>query len=318
MAIPLDLLRLTDSRALGFCIYGGAGFKKTLGIHTLPPPILMHDWEGGTTPLLPWLRRSRQWDAPKSDWITYTDEDRKEAVDLLPEKVRASMPLRPAPYIDVVYYDNMNAECYGQWIKDIIEFSPADYSSIAVDSLQEHTGAIKSMAKSKGSELEAMNNRFWGDVQDKSIAALRFLRNLRAKGIFIYLTCSEHIDKEYVTDPRANMGQPKGRASYNELPYSIKGTVNVSGQVVAGVQHTVDIMMRARKNVNEVIWVKDPEPIGSGTGAMWEAKDRTGRMSESHNDPNIRLILDQIYGEARRKAIYQHALMELSCYGTTP
>jgi hypothetical protein len=124
------------------------------------------------------------------------------------------------------------------------------------------------------------------------------MRNMRDKGVFIYTTCSEAIDKDYVTDPR---GQAAGTGV--QEPYSVKGTVNVSGQVVPMVQHTHDVMMRARAMGDNIVWVSQPEPI-SNSGAMWEAKDRTGRIQDKYSPTNIRTILDQVYGQERRKQIY--------------
>lgn len=307
MSIPLELLTLTGGEALGFVVYGGAGTRKTNGIHTLPPPILVHDWDKGITSILPWIRRIRQYD--DSEWTTYTQEMRQQAFDLLNDQAKGSLSIACGPYIDVVRYDNMEATCFNQWKVDSLNINPNDYNSVVCDSLQEHTGAIKNAYKGQGKELDEMNNIYWGAVQDKSVSVLRYYRNLRRKGVFIYITCSEDVDKQYVNDPRSKIGQDKDKnqKTPSEAPYAVKGTVNVSGQVVQAVQHTTDIMLHARAMGQSIVWVKDPESIGGGSGAVWEAKDRTGRMKETYNEPNIRKIMDQIYGEEIRKKIYTHA-----------
>jgi len=298
MAIPLDLLTLTGKEALSFTIYGGPGLKKTNAIHTLPPPILMHNWDKGISSILPWIRRIRQHDS--SEWTPYTQEERQQSLDLLSPKIKATISIKPAPYIDVVNYDNMDYECYSQWQKDAFNIDHRAYNSVVCDSIQEHTGSIMTAAKGAGNSLDEMETKYWSAVQDKSIAALRYYRNLRTKGVFVYLTCSEYVDKDYVTDPR---NTPAGKKP--EKPHSVKGTVNVAGKVVPAVLHTTDILLHARTLGDRVVWVSEPERIGESE-AFWEVKDRTGRIKESYNPPNVRTLMDQIYGEEIRKKIYSH------------
>jgi hypothetical protein len=306
MAIPKELLKLTDGRALGAVVYGGPGTRKTFGVHTLPPKVRLDDWEGGAHSLTPWIHRKRKWN--EMDWLELSDADRQEAFDLLSDDNKAYIQsvtrIKPGPYIDVIWWDNMDVAAYGSWVLSLANFPLQTYSSYACDSLQEHTGAIKTMSKGVGKEMEAMPTSLWNGIQDRSVAALRAMRNLREQGVFIYLTCSEAIDKDYVTDPRS-----KKQGEQVEAPYAVKGNVHVSGQVVQAVQHTTDIQLHARSVTDfsvggaSIIWDAVPTPIG-GSGAMWEAKDRTGRIKNSRCPTNWRSIFNDIYGEERRKAIY--------------
>ena len=300
--IPSNLLFLTNNRALGFIIYGSGGTRKTNGIHTLPPPIQLHDLEGGTASVQPWIRQHRRYN--QSEWIPVSDEMRQQAFSLLSkenkEYIEKVTLIRPAPYIDVIYYDVLEYQSYEMFVKNISDFDVSKYNSLAVDSLQELSMDTQTFAKHQVSihSDEPMHVKLWGGAQERAKIQLRKMKNYRDSGIFIYFTCSEAIDKDYVTDPRsAPAGAPP------EAPFSVKGTVNLPGQLVPTVQHVCDIMAHAKMMNGQMMWITKQEPLPSGS-AFWEAKDRTGRLSQHYNDPNIRKILDQVYGEDIRKQIY--------------
>lgn len=154
--------------------------------------------------------------------------------------------------------------------------------------------------------LEPMHVSLWSNAQERAKIQMRKVKNYRDQGVFVYFTCSETIDKDYVTDPRsASPGQVP------EQPYSVKGTANVPGQLAPTVQHVCDIMAHTRAMNGQTIWVTKPEPLQAGS-ASWEAKDRTGRISNHYNDPNVRKILDQVYGQDIRKRIYGEGIAPLS------
>lgn len=298
MSVDLTLLKSTDTRALGFCIYGPSGLRKTLGIHTLPPPILMIDFEGGTSSLMPWIARRRNWNS--KEWTSFTQEDRVNYLSRVPPAVQSLSAIRiqPGPLIDVVWFDPMDVASYDYLVQVVAEIDTKYYSTVAVDSLQEFSADIQTFSKGAGKQhLTMTDTGAWGPAQERAAILLRRLRSLREKGIFQYFTCSEQIDKDYVVDPR---NQKQGA---REEPFSIKGTANVPGKLTSQLQHFCDIMMHARFMGPNPVWVAKAEPIG-GSGASWEAKDRTGRLTEDYNPPNIRLILDQIYGEETRRKIY--------------
>lgn len=299
--IPPNLLKLTNFQALSLLVYGGPGLRKTFGVHTLPPPILLCDTEGGTSSLSPWIRKRRFYD--QSSWTTFSPEDRQKAFDMLSEANRkwleANTRITPGPYIDVVQFDPTLPGSWDYQVKTIADFDPSSYNSLAVDSLQEFSVETQTYSKSKkGVNVdEPMEVNYWASAQERAKIQLRKLKNLRNSGVFIYMTCSEMIDKEYVTDPRE-----KGKGAQVELPYSIKGTANLPGQLAPSIQHFTDVMLRARKMGNDVVWMSEPEALPSG--AQWEAKDRTGRLEGKFQSPNVRKILDQIYGEETRREIY--------------
>jgi hypothetical protein len=294
--IPAELLKATEGRAPGCCVYGAAGLKKTHGICTAPPPILMLDvGEGGTASVVPWIRRKRNWNSSK--WLEYTDEDRQLAVDLLREDVRLGMFIKPAPYIDVIHYDNSDADAWTQLAGDIGSFDYNYYNTLATDSLQEFSVATQSHAKGKGNELAIMNsvNFSWVGAQERAAMALRKQRNYRDMGVFIYTTASEDIAKDYVKNPME-------KGSGGETPYSIRGTVNLPGKLAEAVPHLPDLVFHAKLINNQVQWVAEPEPL-TGGAAWWDAKDRYGRLPK-YNDPNFRKIFRKLYGDAGMEAIY--------------
>lgn len=307
MSIPIELLQEYGDSAIGIVVYGNAGLYKTNSIYTLPPPIMMSNWDKGPMSLLPWLRRVRHWDSKQ--WRDVSPEARTRAYERLNEQAKARVQanrIPPNPFIDMITYDNMNVDSYAQWEVDILSLDASEYNSVAVDSLQEHSSGLQTQFKGKGREMEDMQSKHWGEVQSKNIAALRYLRNLKDRGLFVYLTGSEFIDKDYVTDPRS-----AGKGNAPQEPFIIRGTINVTGKLVPAVQHCTDIMFRARTLNGQVVWVKDEEPVGAG-GAMWQAKDRTGCLKQKYNPPNVRLVLDDIYGEEVRKLIYSHGLKQVA------
>lgn len=299
MSVPLELLH-PFGRAQGILVYGGPGTRKTNSIHTLPPPVWLADFEGGTQSLLPWTRRTRKWE--DTEWVELSDADRQESYDMLNDDnkkyVQTVTRINPRPYVDIVYYDNMNPMSYAGYIRDIAQFDLQMYKSCALDSLKEFSEDVRTMAKGTGKELDEFKASLWGGVQDRTGALCRYLRNFRDKGVFIYLTSGEEIDKVYLKDPREK--RPIGDAPPE--PISTKGGISMFGRLPGELQHLVDIQLHVRTMGERTVWVKIPEAIAPGV--FWEAKDRTGRLKSDYLQPNVRAMLNDIYGEERRKQIY--------------
>lgn len=299
--IQRTLLAATEFRAPGICIYGGAGLKKTHGIASLPPPIEMHDWEGGTSSVLPWVRRSRDYD--ESQWLEYTDADRQKALDLLNEKVRATVKLRPGPYIDIIHYDNMAFEAYDAFVINLGSFDYSKYNSWALDSLQEFSGGAQTYSRGKGNELKTMNEVAfaWVAAQERAQIALRRIRNYRDRGVFVYMTGSEDISKDYVKNPM----EKRERGEAAPEAYNVRGTVNLPGKLAEGLAHIPDILCHARLMSGSITWITEPEMLPGG-GAHWDAKDRYGRL-DKFMQPSIRDMCTLIYGKDGKDAIYAAA-----------
>jgi hypothetical protein len=300
--IDRSLLALTDFQALGILVYGGPGSRKTNGIHTCPPPILHNDLEGGSSSLMPWIRRRRRYN--EKSWTEVSDDLRTQAFLMLSDDNKKFCNevtrIAPAPYIDVVYYDVLDPASYEEYARVVATFDSKLYNTLTTDSLQELSTETQTYAKKqKGMDpLEPMHVSLWSNAQERAKIQMRKVKNYRDQGVFVYFTCSETIDKDYVTDPRS--AQP---GSAPEQPYSVKGTANVPGQLAPTIQHVCDLMIHTRALSGQTVWVTKPEPLPGGS-AHWEAKDRTGRISNHYNDPNVRKILDQIYGQEIRKRIY--------------
>lgn len=296
MSIPLNLLALTEGRAPGMCVYGGPGLKKTYAIHSCPYPIQLHDFEGGTGPLLPWIRRRRDWD---TEWEVITQTQRLALWELLPKELRQQATILPNPLIDVIHYDAFERESYNHFTVKLGNFDPSAYSTVAIDSLQEFSFEVQTFTKGGGAlALEPIANAMlWGPIQERTAIALRRLRNFRNAGVFVYLTGSETIDKDYVTDPR---NQAKGQ---KEEPYNVKGTINLPGKMASTVPHLVDILAHARAINGEANFITKQEPL-TGGAAHWEAKDRFGRL-DMYMPPSVKQFFNKLYGDEVAKAIYQ-------------
>ncbi len=293
--IPAELLTATEGRATAVLVYGASGTKKTHGIHTLPPPILALDFEGGNQSIMPWLRSRVDWNGERK--INYTDEDRNRFSEMVKPELRSST-IKPGPYIDLIWFDPLKYESYMVLMKEIASFDKSRYNSISIDSLQEFCAETQTYSRGPGKEnLTMTETGSWGGAQERAMLLLRYIRSLRDQGIFTYMTCSEMIDKDYVTDPR---NQKKGAS---EEPFLVKGTANLPGKLTSFVQHICDLQLHGRSMMGNVVWVSKPEPVGGGS-AMWEVKDRFGRLVNDYNQPNCRLLLDQVYGEETRKKIY--------------
>lgn len=298
--ISLDLLRATEGRAVGSLAYGGAGLKKTHAIATLIPPVLLFDiGEGGTASIAPWVRRKRN--AGATTWTNYTDADRQLAVDLLRESIRGQMPIRPNAYVDIIHFDNMKWESWDFLVQELGNFNLKAYNSLAIDSLQEFSESSKMFSKGQGNEGLLMNDVAWSWVkaQERAQIHLRKIRNFRDSGVFIYLTGAEGISKDYVKNPMEKGGG-------GQEPYSIRGTVNLPGQLADAIGHIPDLLFHARLINNRITWVSEPEPLPGG-GAWWDAKDRYGRL-DTYCEPNFRRIFEKIYGKEGMQAIYGTAL----------
>lgn len=299
MAIPKELLELTSNRAPCTVVYGGGGLNKTLGIHALPPPVFMADFEGGDAALLPWVRRRRKWD--EASWTNISQEARKRYFDMLPAGKHYT-GIAPNPYIDVVWYDNLSKGSYSAFVADVGSLDTTAYNSFALDSLMEFNFDVKTFMKPVGMELEAYGTGQtpWDGIQERCGIQLRKLKNYRDAGVCIYLTGQELIDKDYVTDPRS-----KAKGAPTTEPFSVKGTVAVPGQLVNLVQHITDLMFHARFMSGAPAWVTQSEPLTSGD-ANWEAKDRWGRITEKYIKPNMRTVMKMLYGEDVQKKIYEY------------
>jgi hypothetical protein len=304
MAIPLELLKATESAAPAIAIYGGPGVQKTLSVRTLPSPILLADLEGGSGSLTPWIRRKRNSD--DSRWIEYTDEDRQKVYDLIREDFKQvqkggemvpDTDNLPAPLIDVIRYDPMRYETYNEYLTDLGNFQTARYNSFVTDSMHEFSQMTQTFSKGAGNEYAPMSLPLWGGAQERAAILLRRIKTLRQSGVFVYLTGAEAIDKDYEQDPRS---LPKGVQP--DQPYIIRGTIEVPGQLVGKIVHAVDILLHARTMSGKPTWVAVPEPVGSGQ-ASWQVKERFGRL-DTHNAPNFKRMCVKLYGKDGARAIY--------------
>ncbi len=303
MAIPISLLKMTESRATSVAVYGGAGMKKTHGFAgATPPALLLSVGEGGTGSLMPWIRRRRV--SNSQEWVTYTQEDRKEFVALLDKDTKEKIPFGPNPLIDVIHFDNTRYEAAGEFIEVVANFDTNRYNSLGLDSLQEFSVQAQTETKGKGGFDKTMTevNFGWVRAQEKSFQLLRRLRNLRDSGIFIYTTASEDIAKDYVKNPM----EKRDRGEAAPEAYSVKGTVNAPGQLATGFPHFPDVLAHTKMVSGNIAWVTEPEMLPGG-GAFWDAKDRYGRL-EPREPANLRKLMEKIYGQDGAKAILVHGL----------
>lgn len=299
--INLELLKDTLGRGLGIGVYGGFGTRKTFGIHTCPYPILDLDIEGGSGSVMPWTRRMRKWN--ESKWTELTQGDRLQAFsrlnDVNKEFVKTVTRINPGPYIDIISFESMNSQSF-ETIKEVIgNFDYRNYNTLALDSIHEFANCAQSFTKVQAgaTEMDPMHVKFWAQAQERTAIPLRCLRDFRDKGVFIYLTSTEEIHKDYVTDPRS---APPGQAP--DAPYSIKGTVGLPGQLTTRVPHLFDMILHAKSMNGQIVWVSAPEALPGGS-AYWEAKDRFGRLPQ-YISPSVRAICDFNYGEENRRKIY--------------
>lgn len=272
--------------------------KKSFATHTCPPPILCNDFEGGAVSFQPWIRRRRRWD--ESSWTLYTNADRQLIYDMATKDLPPDQmpPIKPGPYVDVVWWDPLDFDGYNALVQSIGDFDATYYNTLAFDGLKDFSQETQTYSKGDGNWREPMAGMQWGGAQERLSIMLRKARNYRDKGVFIYLTAGELIDKDYVKDPRESK-----RGEIPQEPYSVKGTVNLPGKMTAEVQHLTDIMCHARSLNGKPAWIVKPEPLPGGS-ANWEAKDRTGRIKDAYCEPNVRRLLDQVYGVEIRKQIY--------------
>lgn len=297
--IAKPLLAATNFEAPMFCTYGGPGLKKSHAIHTLPPVVLVHQFEpGGSASYLPWVRRIR--DSSSSEWHSFSDGDREQFNSLLDETI-AKSTIKPGPYVDIIRYDINKVASWTEFKGNLGNMDYSAYSSMVIDSLQEMSWETRTVAKGPNQEKMMTDVPFgWVRAQELAQMALRNLGACRKEGVYVYLIGAETIAKDYVKSP---MSKEKGEQT--QEPYSIKGTVDLPGQLASSIGHGPDVLMHAKLMNNSPIWVATPEMLPGGT-AWWDAKDRYGRLPEL-NYPNFRLIMDKLYGTEGRKAIYGNA-----------
>lgn len=301
--LPKELL--TPQLAKAFLIYGGPGTRKTNGVHTLPPPVLHLDMESGDSSITPWQRRTRKFN--ETDWITISQEQRVAAFNALSEEnqnyIKSTTKIQPAPLIDTVYFDSLNPASWMTFTEFIVNLDKSLYNSLALDSLQESSLTAQTFVKQQSnmSVYAPMHVSLWTPAQHRVNLMFHKLKNYKDDGLFIYFTCSETVDKDYVTDPRS---APSGAAP--EQPYSVKGTPNLPGQLIGAIQHVTDVMCHARSMNGQIQWISGPEPFTGGSVAVWEAKDRTGRLKSKFNVPSIKSMIKDIYGESQTAEIYKY------------
>ena len=289
-------LILADGRGIGFCIYGPPGMRKTLSLWSAPPPILVFDFEGGTSSLLPWIRRARNWN--DREWTVYPQTVRDAAFARITDTHRKSYATtNPGPLIDVIHYENQTVEAWSQFVLDAANIRPADYNTVAIDSIKEYSEGSKTFSRGVGNEHKLMNDVpfSWVGAQERSQQIMRKLRDLRANGVFVVLLSQQDVVKEYVFSP---MSKDKKR----EEPYSVQGTVNAPGQLANAVTHIVDVLMHARVLNAKPCWVAKPEPLPGGS-AWWDGKDRYGALPDAVQ-PNFYTAIAHICGTDGANAIY--------------
>ena len=313
--IPTKLLANYQNRALGACVYGNGGLKKTLAVRTLVPPTALYDFEGGSGCLGPWTRRIRLWS--ESKWTEYSQEQRVHLLEMVSKSVRfvnvggISVDLailQPAPLIDIISFNDVLSQdintktspAYDHFFSLVANFEVGNYNSLAIDPLLEMSQLTQSQSKLKSgaSAFEPMAVQWWQGAQERAGIVLRRLRNYRDQGVFIYMTSSEFVDKDYGTDPRS-----KTQGQTSEEPYAIKGTLNVPGKLVGAVNHMLDLQFHARSLNGAATWVTQEENARSGS-FNWEAKDRTGRIQDRYIAPNFREVVKSVYGEEAFKEMY--------------
>lgn len=304
MAIPLELLKATEGRGVRICGYGGPTMKKTLIAHTLVPPTLHYDiGEGGTACLLPWIRRRRN--STDTKWTIFSQEERQMYFDLVQADEKEDYkPLNPAPYIDTIHYDVLRFESLNEFCQDVQNFDFANYNSVVFDSLQELSECTKTYSRGPQGLWTPMSevNWSWARAQERAAIILRFIRDICKHGVMVYFTASEDISKDYIKNP---LSKQQGEAP--QEPFSVKGTVNLPGQLAAAMPHFPDVLCHAKKLNGKVTWVTDPEVVVPGSGAYWDAKDRYGRLMK-YEEPNFYKMFGRLYGVEGRKAIYDYAL----------
>lgn len=302
--IPLHLLKNYQHRALAIAAYGNGGLEKTFAARLFPSPILHNDFEGGSGPLGPWTRRIRKWN--EQQWTEYDNDERQRLFELVPEhRRRARSVIKPAPLIDIISYETMYADDKGvarsyDEAYQVLTNLDSRYNTVCIDPLIEFSQITQTKSKtvSKVGPLQPMHVRLWQGAQERAAILLRVLREYRDKGVFIYLTSSELVDKDYGDkDPREQTTQQQ------EEPYAIKGTLNVPGQLVSKVNHMIDLLVHVRMINGAPTWVLKEETARSGT-FNWDAKDRTGRVEEEYLAPNVRKVIRAIYGEEALEAMY--------------
>jgi hypothetical protein len=322
MAIAPELLKATNGRGLAICTYGTAGTRKTLAIATLPAPVLVLDFEGGAGTLNPWIRTILSWSTMEP--VTFSQQERLEVFERLDPHIRSLLPLPPGPYCDVISFDTLEPASWNTFMKVLGNFEHSYYRSLAIDSLQAFSVETQTLSKAMGinpKDISAvtreiiaqtpMSGQLWSPAQSYAQSVLNLITSIKNRGVMVYLTAGENIDKDYVTDPRSQTRDTK------ELPYSILGSVLMPGKMANEVVHAVDLLMHAKPHtryqdgatVNNSIWVTRPEPLIGGSGAYWVAKDRYGRLPPVV-EPNFVAILKTIYGEAAARAIYNIQIRE--------
>jgi hypothetical protein len=243
----------------------------------------------------------RKWN--ESKWTELTNEDRLQAfarlTDVNKQYVQQVTRISPNPYVDIISFESMNAASFEVAKEVIANFDYKNYNTLALDSIHEFANSAQSFTKVQAgaTEMDPMHVKYWAQAQERTAIPLRCLRDFRDKGVFIYLTSTEEIHKDYVTDPRS---APPGQAPDN--PYSVKGTVGLPGQLTTRVPHLFDMILHAKPLNGQIVWVTSPEPLPGGS-AYWEAKDRFGRLPQ-YISPSVRIICDHNYGEENRKKIY--------------
>jgi hypothetical protein len=177
------------------------------------------------------------------------------------------------------------------------------YNSLALDSLQEYSVETQTYSKGPDNYMALMTDitMGWIGAQERANQNLRRIRNYRDQGVFVYLVGGEDISKDYVRNPL----EKKAQGEAVPEAYSVRGTVNMPGQLATGLSHIPDVMCHAKLVNGEVMWVTEPEMLPGG-GAHWDAKDRFGRLNRWEK-PNILTICQKLYGQEGMRAIYAYA-----------
>lgn len=304
--IDKHLLSATNLEAPCFCVYGGPGLKKSHAVHSLPPPILVHQFDqGGSASYLPWIRRIRTSD-PAAKWHDYNQADRESWATLVnTEKVTPST-IKPSAYVDVITYDITSPATFDHFKSNVGNFDFQEYNSEVIDSLQELSFDVRTYTKGmKGKDINTLMGEIafsWSQAQERTQIALRSLGGRRRQGVFVYMIGAQTIAKDYVKNPFEKKEKGEGDAE----AYNIQGTVDLPGQLANSIGHGPDLLLHARlmsiDGKEQPIWISEPEMLPGGS-AWWDAKDRYGRLKKLCW-PNFRSIMDQLYGVEGRKAIY--------------
>lgn len=178
--------------------------------------------------------------------------------------------------IHLTHHDPENSNTHEELVAAVGNFNPAKFESLVIDSADglERAAMVRTLQLASHETMEMWDWNPSGERFGKVIRQLKWYAE--GYGIQVLVISNEDIDKEYLKGAFIK----QGNSLVQQEPIGIKGLPSLAGKWAKKSSRLPDIILHARWVSSRPALVANRENIPNAGGAVWEVKDRTGRLEK--------------------------------------